>query len=128
MGDVGMVPASSMARTPVALLPAGFSLTIADRHACQIPIADSYLPVDHWQWVATLWRGIVGPDLVVYVKPCSEEELSRGGAVELRGNELMIVKVLQGTGLDEKVDRRVCFEVVEWLRGSSFKAGFGGRD
>lgn len=124
-GEMAAPPTGGVVKMPVALLPAGFSLTISDRHACQIPIADSYLPVDHWQWMATLWRGIVGPDLVVYVKPCVEEELSRGGAVELRGNELMIVKVLQGSGFDEKMDRRVCFEVVEWLRGSSFKAGFG---
>ncbi|KAH6666470.1 HMG box protein [Plectosphaerella plurivora] len=112
-------------RLPVALLPNGFSLTISDRHACRIPIADTYAPVDHWQWMATMWRGIVGPDLVVYVKPCLEEELARGSAVELKGNGLMMVKVLQGAVFDEKMDRRVCFEVVEWLRGGSFKEGFG---
>jgi HMG box factor, other len=120
------IPASAAPpRLPVALLPSGFSLTISDRHACRIPIADTYAPVDHWQWMATLWRGIVGPDLVVYVKPCAEEELARGGAVELKGNGLMMVKVLQGAGFDEKMERRVCFEVVEWLRGGSFKEGFG---
>lgn len=115
---------SAPAKTPVALMPGGFSMTISDRQACRIPLMDSYYPVDHWQWVATMWRGIVGPDLVVYVKPCPAEEVARVGVVELRGNELMVVRV-PASGFDEKMDRRVCFEVVEWLRGGSFKAGYG---
>ncbi|KAG7285478.1 hypothetical protein NEMBOFW57_010106 [Staphylotrichum longicolle] len=54
---------------PIALLPAGYALTLSDRFACAVPIADAYAPVDHWQWMATLWRGVVGADLVVYVAP-----------------------------------------------------------
>jgi len=53
---------------PIALLPTGFSLSLSDTYASAIPITDAYAPVDHWQWMATLWRGIVGPDLTVYVK------------------------------------------------------------
>ncbi|KAL5345872.1 slightly ste11-like protein [Pseudogymnoascus australis] len=54
-------------RLPIALLPRGFSLSLSDRAAIHIPINDAYAPVDHWQWMATLWRGIIGVDLTVYV-------------------------------------------------------------
>lgn len=59
--------ASMQQKKPIALLPQGFSLTTSDHYARSIPINDAYAPVDHWQWMATLWRGIVGPDLTIYV-------------------------------------------------------------
>ncbi|OIW27966.1 hypothetical protein CONLIGDRAFT_634293 [Coniochaeta ligniaria NRRL 30616] len=122
------------ALVPVALLTDGFSLTISDRFACRVPIADSYAPVDHWQWMATLWRGIVGPDLVVYVRGAEEEEMTRLQAVEMIGAEVMKVRVVVPPGagggamdqvlVGEKVERRLGFEVVEWVRNGSFKEGF----
>ncbi|KAB5585451.1 HMG box protein [Coniochaeta sp. 2T2.1] len=117
---------------PVALLTEGFSLTISDRFACKVPIADSYAPVDHWQWMATLWRGIVGPDLVIYVRGAEEEEMTRLQAVEMNGADIMKVRVVVPTGaaanmndvvVGEKVERRLGFEVVEWVRNGSFKEG-----
>ncbi|KAF9870508.1 HMG box protein [Colletotrichum karsti] len=115
----------SLAKTPIALLPAGFSLTISDKYACMIPISDSYAPVDHWQWMSTLWRGIIGPDLVIYVKTAAEDEVARAGAVEFKGPGVMVIRIAHGKSLDEKTERRVCFEVVEWIRGASFQEGFG---
>jgi HMG box factor len=118
---------------PVALVTDGFSLTLSDRFACRVPIADSYAPVDHWQWMATLWRGIVGPDLVVYVRGAEEEEMTRLQAVEMHGAEIMKVRVAVPPGaagamdqvvVGEKVERRLGFEVVEWVRNGSFKEGF----
>ncbi|KAF2141237.1 uncharacterized protein K452DRAFT_298636 [Aplosporella prunicola CBS 121167] len=53
--------------TPVLILPT-YNLAAADAWASRVPIADNYSPADHWQWIATLWRGIVGPDVVVYVR------------------------------------------------------------
>ncbi|OLN92027.1 Repressor of filamentous growth 1 [Colletotrichum chlorophyti] len=119
------VSAPSSVKTPIALLPAGFSLSISDKYACMIPISDSYAPVDHWQWMSTLWRGIVGPDLVIYVKAAAEEEVTRGGAVEFRGPGVMVVRIAHNKSLDEKTERRVCFEVVEWIRGATFQEGSG---
>nr|XP_036585816.1 hmg box transcriptional protein [Colletotrichum truncatum]KAF6796007.1 hmg box transcriptional protein [Colletotrichum truncatum] len=116
------VPDSS--KTPIALLPAGFSLTISDKYACMIPISDSYAPVDHWQWMSTLWRGVIGPDLVIYVKTVTEDEATRG-AVEFRSPGIMLVRIAHGKPLDEKAERRICFEVIEWIRGASFQEGFG---
>ncbi|KAK7518595.1 hypothetical protein IWZ03DRAFT_308629, partial [Phyllosticta citriasiana] len=57
---------SLAARTPILILPT-FTLSAANAWAARIPIADAYSPADHWQWLATLWRGIVGPDVTVYV-------------------------------------------------------------
>ncbi|KAJ4410251.1 slightly ste11-like protein [Gnomoniopsis sp. IMI 355080] len=115
--------------TPVALIPGGFSLTLSDRFACTAAITDPYSPVDHWQWGATLWRGIVGPDLVVYVRQMTAEEAARNsGLVESIAAGVMVVSVA-GEKIDEKTERRLAFEVMEWVRAGSFQKGysFGGR-
>jgi HMG box factor len=111
-----------------------------------VPISDAYAPVDHWQWMATLWRGIVGADLVIYVTgkatagsaQSGEDAVGSGvgagagaGSVEVRSSGLVVVKVPvvvggQGQGqeqemvVDEKMERRLGFEVVEWVRGSGW--------
>ncbi|RDW82297.1 hypothetical protein BP6252_03409 [Coleophoma cylindrospora] len=111
---------------PVALLPEGYSLTTSDSYALRIPINDSYAPVDHWQWMATLWRGIVGPDLTVYVKKIRDkEEFETMTGVELRKDcAAIIVRVMEGSKLDEKSARRLAFEVSEYVRGVD--SGLGG--
>ncbi|KAK5662853.1 hypothetical protein OQA88_6264 [Cercophora sp. LCS_1] len=112
-----------MGKLPVALLPAGFSLTTADRFACIVPIMDAYAPLDHWQWMATLWRGIAGADLVVYVHAVSDEELGTVQGVEVKATGLITVRVGVGEmegGLKETTERRLGFEVVEWVRGGVF--------
>ncbi|TVY44454.1 Repressor of filamentous growth [Lachnellula subtilissima] len=117
--------ASSSAKAlPIAIVPAGFSLTTSDTFALSIPIEDSYAPVDHWQWMATLWRGIVGPDLTVYVSRVGREEMAKFGAVEIKGDcNAIIVRVPTGEGVDEKTRRRLGFEVMEYVRG--VENGFG---
>lgn len=109
---------------PVALLPAGFSLSTSDTFALRIPINDSYAPVDHWQWMATLWRGIIGPDLTVYVSRAGREELSKYGGVEIRQDcPCIVVRIPEGSSkMDEKTARRLGFEVVEFVR--NVEAGF----
>lgn len=86
---------------------------MSDAAAVAIPINDAYAPVDHWQWMATLWRGIVGADLVIYVKAVhmghatplereGAEEMARFGAVEVRrdcGPWAVIVRVPIGPGI-----------------------------
>ena len=46
-------------------------LTRSNLAATRIPINDAYAPLDHWQWAATLWRGIVGADLTIWIKDCN---------------------------------------------------------
>lgn len=134
VADAGAGAASNTTTTPVAFIPGGFSLTLSDRFASTVAITDPYSPVDHWQWMATLWRGIVGPDLVVYVRPMTAEEAARNsGTVEYRAPGVMVVRVVVGGGednkkVDEKTERRLAFEVMEWVRAGSFREGysFGG--
>jgi hypothetical protein len=117
-------PSPSTKILPIALVPSGFSLTTSDSFALSIPIEDSYAPVDHWQWMATLWRGIVGPDLTVYVCRVGREEMVKFGGVEIRGDcNSIVVRVPVGEGVDEKTRRRLGFEVLEFVRG--VEGGFG---
>jgi len=105
---------------PIAVLSQGFSLAISDAFALRIPINDSYAPVDHWQWMATLWRGIVGPDLTVLVKRVRDrDELDRVGGVEIRADcAAVVVRVPETGSMDEKTARRLGFEVLEFIRST----------
>ena len=120
---------------PVALLPTGYSLTASDRAASRIPIEDSYAPVDHWQWMATLWRGIVGVDLTIYVNSAARDGDvtavgymgggSGGGEVVMdKGTRAMVIQCSNGR-LSDGMLRRAGFEVGEWVRG--FEEGSRGR-
>ncbi|KAH8811651.1 hypothetical protein F5884DRAFT_670021 [Xylogone sp. PMI_703] len=110
---------------PVALLPRGYSLCTSDYWALRIPINDSYSPVDHWQWMATLWRGIVGPDLTIFVTTAKEkEDFEKAGTVEIRSDcAAIIVRVADGGSIDEKTFRRLGFEVLEFVRGMETGSG-----
>jgi HMG box factor len=122
--SVTVAPAARGKVLPIALVPSGFSLSTSDTFALRIPINDSYAPVDHWQWMATLWRGIVGPDLTIYVNKVGRDELNKMGGVEIRGDcAAIIVRVLEGAKMDEKTARRLGFEVVEFVR--NVESGFG---
>lgn len=124
-------PSDNTTNTPVALIAGGFSLTMSDRFASHIPLVDHYSPVDHWLWMATLWRGIVGADLVVYVRQMTagEAAATRGGAgvVEMVAPGAMLVRVV-GERVDEKTERRLAFEVMEWVRAGTFREGLVAED
>lgn len=112
---------------PVAVLSGGYSLTVADRDTAALHIADAYRPDDHWRWVATMWRGIVGADLTLYVKQCPEDELRTCQVVELANSSALVVRVPESKSdggvpavVDEKLKRRLGFEIMEWVRGGQF--------
>ncbi|KAL8968737.1 MAG: hypothetical protein Q9183_002322 [Haloplaca sp. 2 TL-2023] len=113
------------ARVPIALVPA-YQLTNTDRSACRVPIDDSYAPTDHWQWMASMWRGIVGPDVTIAVRGNDDGSLDsrgrvvKGGAeveVRLEDSRAVIVRVDKGGKVAEGGLRRLGFEVGEWIRG-----------
>lgn len=102
-----------------------------------IPITDSYSPVDQWRWFASLWRGIIGADVTVYIKA-----LGNGGgvgsgntdnegkkvtcktpAVEIKEEFGTIVVQQDGERVDDSAVRRVGFEVGEWVRRIALEAG-----
>ncbi|KAJ5142321.1 hypothetical protein N7476_003821 [Penicillium atrosanguineum] len=107
---------------PVALVPR-YQLTTADAFACSIPIQDSYTPLDHWQWMASLWRGCTGPDITVYIRECTKDELDRAGGspveVRLQDARTVILRKVAGTSreLEEKALKRVGFEIEDFLTG-----------
>lgn len=104
-------------KIPVALLTGGFSLTISDYFAARTPIADSYGPMDHWHWMMTMWRGIVGPDLTVYLQYVKDNYQSDAKIVEVINSRIIVVCVVEGSNdLHECMERRLGFEILEWVR------------
>ncbi|KAI1213632.1 uncharacterized protein F4807DRAFT_408520 [Annulohypoxylon truncatum] len=132
MGE-GDKPAEDMSskpnlRLPVAVISDGYSLTVSDKYASSLHVNDAYRADDHWQWVATLWRGIIGADLTIYVKKTSEPaEIQGNNCVEFVNSAVMVLRMAEGKGVDEKLERRLGFEILEWVRSGSFKAGFATR-
>jgi len=154
----GQMTASSCVdptKMPVAIVSTGYSLTVSDRWAAALQqpgLSDPYNADDHWRWMATLWRGIVGADLTVYIheqnRAGSDVDGSSYSGVELltasavsannspdaagtagtrsvHGGEdacIMVVTVEKGRGMDEKLERRLGFEIMEWVRGGGFSA------
>lgn len=78
---------------PIALVP-HYQLTTVDSAAITLPINDSYTPLAHWQWLATLWRGCLGPDVTIVIKgpnsgggaPDSGMAAGEGGAASGKGS------------------------------------------
>ncbi|KAH8730491.1 hypothetical protein GQ44DRAFT_606489 [Phaeosphaeriaceae sp. PMI808] len=101
---------------PIIIIPS-FQLAASVAYASRIPIEDAYSMTDHWQWMATLWRGTVGPDLTIYVKT-HEKEGSGGSKPEMddAGRCLSVEKEKDGKFTDADL-RRVGFEVSEFIKG-----------
>lgn len=113
---------------PIAIIPR-YQLSHADAFACSIPIADAYSPADHWQWMASLWRGVVGPDLTIVVRGAEmakgdgagKSARASGPSVEVRLEDAkaILLRVGEDGEVGEGGLRRVGFEVGEWVRGRS---------
>lgn len=119
---VGATPSparSNPSLLPIALVPP-YQLTTTDTLACMMPIDDAYSPLDHWQWMASLWRGRVGPDITVYIRECEKEEMGRvgGNVVEVRlqdARAIVVRRAAGSSGLEEKILKRVGFELEDFL-------------
>ena len=68
---------SPKATVPIAMVPR-YQLTTVDVSAVSMAITDSYSPVDHWRWLASLWRGCVGPDITIVLLGPGESEKESG--------------------------------------------------
>lgn len=104
---------------PVALVPR-YQLTTADAYACMVPIADSYNIPDHWQWMASLWRGAVGPDITVYIRDCDAQEMKHASNpvdIRLQDAKTVVVRKLANSPneIEEKVLKRLGFEIEDYL-------------
>jgi hypothetical protein len=102
---------------PVIILPT-FQLQASITYASRIPIQDAYSATDHWQWMATLWRGTVGPDLTLYVKTYDAKEGQTGAKPDMDDSVrcLTVFKEKESKFADADL-RRVGFEVSEWIQG-----------
>lgn len=117
------VPLAS-SKVPVALMREGYSLTLSDKFASSTSNSDLYSPEDHWQWMANMWRGTPNADLVVYVQPSEDDEMTKFPAVEFgKRMGLIVVRIPIGTTIDEVTERRLAFELVEWMRAGAFRNG-----
>ncbi|EMC95394.1 hypothetical protein BAUCODRAFT_72427 [Baudoinia panamericana UAMH 10762] len=133
--DVGKTPMTSKPATvnmaadpnvPAKLvgLVANYSLHASNVLACRIPIGphDPYSPSDHWQWTATQWRGIIGPDLTIYLRDAVVGDNGKATVEILEEGNLFVAKRThleggKGLELEASVLRRLGFEVGEWVRG-----------
>ena len=131
----GTSTSTTIMTTPIAIIPA-YMLTRSNLAAVHIPINDAYAPSDHWQWAATLWRGIVGPDLNIWVQEDDHrggDHLGRssrsngggGGGIEVREDaRALIVGIDAGRHeLEGRVLRRLTFEVGEFIRSMGMVEG-----
>lgn len=109
--------ALNVSAKPVIILPT-FQLQASIAYASRIPIQDAYSATDHWQWMATLWRGTVGPDLTLYVKTYDAKEGQTGAKPDMDDGVrcLTVFKEKEGKFADADL-RRVGFEVSEWIQG-----------
>ncbi|EUC31712.1 hypothetical protein COCCADRAFT_38231 [Bipolaris zeicola 26-R-13] len=101
---------------PVIILPT-FQLHASVVYASRIPIQDAYSAMDHWQWMATLWRGTVGSDLTLYVKSYDAKEGQIGQKPEMDDPSRCYTVFKEKEGKFTEPDlRRVGFEVGECIK------------
>ena len=115
---------SPKASVPIAVVQR-YQLTTVDVGAVSMAITDSYSPNDHWRWLASLWRGCVGPDITIVLRGPGEgaegsgenwDSVGTGVEVRLQEERTVVVRMGKSGEIDEKALRRVGFEVEEYLR------------
>lgn len=112
-------------KLPVLLIQ-NYQLAASNAWACRVPAGEAYNAKDHWQWIATLWRGIIGPDITVYVRDCAAEEIARARNVEVIEDARAVVVRREkepGAVVEERNLRRLGFEISEWVRSVSYGTG-----
>lgn len=119
-------PVTGHTHPKTILLLRTYTLTASNVFAASVEIQDTYRPFDHWQWTATMWRNVVGPDITIYVKDVHAKD-GVESQVEMREDvAAMVVKRVRGVegagrggvgGIDAGALRRLGFEVGEWARG-----------
>jgi hypothetical protein len=112
-------PIELLTAKPIIILPT-FQLAASVAYASRIPIQGAYSCVDHWRWMATLWRGTVGPDLTIYIKPYDKDTGVNKPEMDDANRCLTIGKERDGKFTDADL-RRVGFEVSEFISGITTK-------
>lgn len=111
---------SSANKVPIVLFNR-YILTRSDLLS-RLPLAsegDNITPLQHWQWLASLWRGCVGADMTIVIKIVegTGATVGRQEEVETRDDaRILVVKKVAGRQWSEKTIRRLGFEVSECVR------------
>lgn len=119
---------SQSSAKPVSII-ANYSLYASNFYSCHIPITaqDPYSPIDHWTWTATQWRGIISPDLTIYVRDAASSDSGKSNVNIMADGNLFAVKRTKAEGRDvmeiePSVLRRLGFEVGEWVQAFGMNA------
>ncbi|KAF7631592.1 hypothetical protein AFLA_012447 [Aspergillus flavus NRRL3357] len=98
---------------PVALI-ARYQLTTVDAFACEISIDDPYSQMTHQQWMESLWRGCVGPDIVVYIQDHEIPEMgqSQDLVYSARLHDTLGIVIPRARGSSKEPKERVLRHVV----------------
>lgn len=111
---------SSAPTKPIIILPT-FQLAASVAYAARIPVQDAYSTTDHWQWMATLWRGTVGPDLTIYIRSYEKDHGGAKPEMDEKVRCLTVAKEKDGKFTDADL-RRVGFEVSEFINDMGGKS------
>ncbi|KOS20415.1 Repressor of filamentous growth 1 [Escovopsis weberi] len=150
-GEEGTADGRPGRRLPVALVKDGFSMTLTDGFASMASGAGAGAGADdsslagHWSWMASLWRGAVSPDLVLYIKNDLEdaEDADGGEGGEEGGRHcrrrrrrrrrpsgtlelwkqlgLMVVRTAKDGSVGEDAGRALVTELMGWIREGSYR-------
>jgi HMG box factor len=125
-------------KIPLLVIP-NYLVGASNTWAAALPVVDDYSVFNHWQWVATLWRGIPGPDFTLYIAGGSRTRTSSSSsdaaepppqgqgqpqqrfgpprtAVEFKEEHGTIIIHKEKGSLDPSAIRRAAFEIGEWAR------------
>lgn len=116
---------SANSAKPVGIV-ANYSIQASNFYACRIPF-DHYDPEAHWSWTATQWRGIISPDLTIYVRDAVAGDNGKLSVDIMEEGSLFVVKRNKVDGQDvmevePSAQRRLGFEVSEWVRAFGVEA------
>jgi len=109
---------SAPGQIPLLLLPALF-LATSTSWASALSMSPGYTQAEHWAWAASLWRGVQGPDFVVYVT--SEIDV-KGETREVEmfpGLGVVLVRCKKEEAVSEAAVRRLSFELGELVRAAA---------
>ena len=122
--DAATSPAHADSSLPILLLNR-YSHFATTAWASQVPMKGLYGAKEHWLWFATLWRDAIGPDVTVYVRDVSGDEMANRKPEErvelMQDLRVIFVRNPRGVGQDRRrvegpTLRRIGFEVTEWIR------------
>lgn len=120
--------ASSSTAIPLILL-SRYQFHASNAFSTAISLTGAYTPIDHWQWMATLWRGTIGPDVTVYLKDyLTPDDINKdmldGTSSEMSGARKAAAEILgKCKGVEVREEKGVCVVVIWKRKGERVEEG-----